>query len=148
MVSTSYSTAGTYTVTLTVTDDDGAADTDTAVVTVTEKPAQQKMRVGNITLSGDCITRGPWTWCESTAVVNIVDESNAPVAGATVEGTWSGAYSEDVTGTTGSEGNVTFETKYVKDGGTFTFTVNNVSNANWVYDSSANVETKDSITLP
>jgi hypothetical protein len=51
-------------------------------------------------------------------------------------------------GTTGSEGKVMLESSVKKDGGTFTFTVTNVTKLEYIYNSSLNVETSDFITAP
>lgn len=45
-----------------------------------------------------------------TATVTINNDLESPVEGATVTGTFSGSFSETVTGTTGADGNVTFVT--------------------------------------
>jgi hypothetical protein len=85
------------------------------------------------------------------ATVTIVDQSGSPVEGATVSGHWSGATSDSDTGGTGANGKVSLESDKVKNapsGTTFTFTVDNVVLAGWTYDSSANIETSDSITAP
>lgn len=116
--------------------------------TTKEAAVELEMHVGNITMSSDFIGRGQWAWYKAIATVPILDSSNNSVEGATVEGEWSGAYSESVSGTTRSDGNVTFETRWVKGGGTFTFTVDNLTREGWTYNSSANVETSDSITVP
>jgi len=141
-----YTVAGIYTVTLVVTDNGGLTGSDTAVVTISEAPVSPIMYVGDIAMSGSCIYRGPNPWCKAQAIVSILDSSG--VSGATVSGSWSGAYSATVSGTTGSDGQVIFVTNSVKGGGKFTFTVNNVTKEGWLYDSGTNVETWDSITLP
>ncbi len=85
------------------------------------------------------------------ATITIVDASGTPLAGATVSGRWSGATSDSDTGITGSSGQVTVQSDSVRrprSGTTFTFTVYNVTLSGWVYDSAANVETSDSITVP
>jgi hypothetical protein len=51
-------------------------------------------------------------------------------------------------GTTGSDGKVMLESPEKKDGGTFIFTVTNVTKAGYIYDSGQNEETSDSITAP
>jgi hypothetical protein len=51
-------------------------------------------------------------------------------------------------GTTGSDGKVMLESPGKKDGGTFTFTVTNVTKLDFIYNSSENEETSDSITAP
>ena len=115
-------------------------------LTTLEAPAMPEMHVGDITMSSKSTGRGRWAWYRAIATIPILNSSDKPVDGATVEGHWSGAYSGDVSGTTGSDGNVTFETKWVKGGGTFTFTVDNVIKDGWTYNPDVG-ETSDSITV-
>ncbi|HUV40321.1 MAG TPA: choice-of-anchor Q domain-containing protein, partial [Sedimentisphaerales bacterium] len=82
------------------------------------------------------------------ATVLIKDEDTFNVEGATVYGNWSGAVSEPDQGTTGSDGKVTLESSKVSGGGTFTFTVTNITKDGYTYDPNQNVETSDSITVP
>jgi hypothetical protein len=82
------------------------------------------------------------------ATVWIKTEDGANVSGAMVTGDWSGAVSETVMGSTGSDGKVTLESSAVKNGGTFTFTVTDVSKADYTYNPALNVETWDSIVAP
>jgi hypothetical protein len=82
------------------------------------------------------------------ATVWIKTEDGANVSGAVVTGDWSGAVSETSMGSTGSDGKVTLESSTVKNGGTFTFTVTDVSKSGYVYNPALNVETSDSITAP
>lgn len=143
-----YAAGGNYDITLTVTDTNGATATDTTTAEVTEATTNT-MHVEDIDMRpGGHISRGRWTWYKALATVPILDSSGNPVAGATVEGYWSGAYSGNVSEITSTNGEVTFETKWVKGGGEFTFTVDGVTKKDWSYDSSANVETSDSITVP
>ncbi len=83
------------------------------------------------------------------ATVTIVDDSGTPVSGATVYCFWSGATSDNNSGVTDSNGQVTFKSDTLKNppsGTTFIVTVDNVVKAGWTYNPSANVETSDSIT--
>jgi peptidoglycan/xylan/chitin deacetylase (PgdA/CDA1 family) len=82
------------------------------------------------------------------AKVTIVDSTDSLVEGAEVYGSWSDAYTGDVSGITDAYGQITLDSSKVKGGGTFTFTVTNVEKTDWTYDSQANVETTDSITCP
>jgi hypothetical protein len=82
------------------------------------------------------------------ATVTIVDAEGKPVSGALVYGQWSGATSDTDSGATDSSGQMTFKSDRLRDppsGITFTFTVTAVVKDGWTYDSSANVETSDSI---
>jgi len=55
-----------------------------------------------------------------------VTEDNAPVAGATVEGVWSGLYNKAASNTTDVFGFISFETGWFHKAGTVTFTVTKV----------------------
>lgn len=144
-----YLAANTYTVTLTVTDNGGLTTQDTSTVTITEEPALPTMHVGDISFSADIRSWGRWgSWCKVTAFVLIADTSDIAVEGASVSGSWSGAYSSNVSGTTNNAGLVSFQTGWVKGCGIFAFAVDDVTKDGWAYDPSANVETSDSITLP
>jgi len=108
-----------------------------------EAPTMPEMHVGDITISSKSIGRG--RKYKAIATVPILDSSDKPVDGATAEGHWSGAYSSNtVSGTTSNDGKVTFDTKWVKGGGMFTFTVDNVLKEGWTYDESAD-KTSESI---
>jgi hypothetical protein len=85
---------------------------------------------------------------KAKATVTIVDANSAPVEGATVYGTFSGATSEGVSGVTSADGQVTLTSSNKKDGGAWDFCVDDVVKSGWSYDSAANVETCDSITAP
>jgi hypothetical protein len=95
------------------------------------------------------------TWYEAkgyyttSATVWIKDEYAGDVDSATVTGAWSGATtSGDTSGQTGQDGKVTLESKGVKGGGTFTFTVTDVSATGYTYNSSLNVMDSNSVTAP
>lgn len=139
-----YSSAGKHTVTLTVTDNGGLSDTDEAIVTVTEKP-KLVMHVANIAMS----TRKIGQNVNAVATVTVVDAGGAPVAGAAVGGHWSELTSDVDSGLTNATGKVSLSSNKVKNArGRFTFTVDNITKDGWSYNSAANVETTDSITVP
>ncbi len=100
------------------------------------------MHVADLAMS--LVRRGPNY--AGRVTVRIVDEFNAPVVGAAVNGTWSGAVSGTVGGNTDGAGEITFTSPQNKTGGTFTFTVNNVEGAGYLYVPGDNVEVQDSIT--
>jgi PKD repeat protein len=122
-VSHVYSDADSYTVTLTVTDNGGLTDSDTASVTIAEKPAAPTAWV-DIVLSKQAIGR----WWRVTATITITenDASGSAISGARVYGTWSGAYSRTVSGTTNSGGKVIFSSGYIRGSGTVTFTISRI----------------------
>lgn len=82
------------------------------------------------------------------ATVWIKDQSGANVVGATVNGYWSGSVSASKSGVTGSDGKIMLESPGVLVGGTFIFTVSDVTKTYWQYDTVLNVETSDSVTAP
>ena len=82
------------------------------------------------------------------ATVWIRSADGANISGAVVSGDWSGAVSGSSMANTGSDGKVTLESPSKKDGGTFTFTVTNVTKLGYVYNSSLNVENSDTIIAP
>ena len=138
-----YSSDGTYTVALTVTDDDGATDTASQDVTV-GSGGTGTLYVFDIEISSK--TAGPNR--SAIAMVTIKDTAGNLVDGATVYGTWSGAYSGSTSGTTGTDGTVSFESGKVRQAGvTFTFTVDNVEKTGYTYEPSLNEATSDSITV-
>jgi hypothetical protein len=110
----------------------------------TDTPEPGVMHVGDIAMS--CSQQGPFY--KSVATVTILDVDDQPVDLATVFGTFSGATSDSVSGDTGDDGAVALESSKVKNGGTWTFTVDDVVKSGWTYDTNANVETSDSITCP
>jgi hypothetical protein len=83
---------------------------------------------------------------QATVWIKSADEAN--ISGAVVSGDWSGAVSGTSMGNTGSDGKVMLESPGKKNGGTFTFTVTNVTKLGYSYNPSLNVETSDSITAP
>ncbi|MCK4953004.1 hypothetical protein KAS14_04405, partial [Candidatus Bathyarchaeota archaeon] len=82
----------------------------------------------------------------AVAVVTIVDGGANPVESATVYGHWSGATSGDDWGVTDINGQFSFRSDWMRGGGTFTFTVDDIVLSGWVYDQSSNEETSDDIT--
>ncbi len=85
---------------------------------------------------------------KAEAMVTIVDANSAPVEGATVYGTFSGATSDSVSGVIDADSKVTLTSSNKKDGGSWTFCMDNVVKSGWTYDSEANVENCDSIDVP
>lgn len=106
------------------------------------------MHVGSIILSKQTLGRGYFTCTRAVAVVTILDGNGNPVKGARVYGRWSGLVGGGIFGITDANGRVTFKSRFIRNAsGTFTFTVNNVTKNGWIYDSEANEETSDSITV-
>lgn len=93
----------------------------------------------------------PGTWSAGagnkggSAQVTILDDCGNAVAGATVQGTFSGGFSETGSEATGANGVATIYTSGSKKGAlTFTFCVGSVA-AGLVYDPGANAETCDGL---
>ena len=85
----------------------------------------------------------------ATATVWIKDVELLDVSDATVTGGWSGATPEgDGQGITDEYGQVTLESKVVKGGGTYTFTVTDVSATGYTYNSLLNNMDSNSVTAP
>ena len=76
------------------------------------------------------------------ATVIIVDDFGSQVSGATVNGSFSGAFNESLSATTDGNGSVTLTTTATAKGGvTFSFCVDDVSHPAIAYDSGANSAT-------
>ena len=129
---------------------EGAEPTPTPIATATATPTPapgSKMHVASINMA--LKTAGINT--SALATVTVVDADNNPVEGATVYGQWSNATSDTDSGVTDGNGEVTLQSDNIKRapaGKTFTFTVDNVALSGWTYDSSANIKTTDSISVP
>jgi hypothetical protein len=103
------------------------------------------MYVYAITLSGK--SAGPNR--SATAVVTIHDTGSNPVAGATVQGAWSGDYSASASGVTTADGTVVFSSGKVRQANaTFTFTVDDVFRGGFVYDPGLNNQTSATLVVP
>jgi hypothetical protein len=95
-----------------------------------------------ITMTGYSSGSGSGTRYWVIATVQVVDESDNAVSGATVKGTWSGSYASTSTGTTSASGYCSFETPHRKYtdwltlGGykVFTITIGSVTKTgyNWI----------------
>ena len=128
------------------------ADEDASQPDTTPPVPTNTLHVARINMSTDSRSAGlKNTFVWAVATVTIVDNSGNSVEGATVSGHWSNATSDSASGVTDANGQVSLESDPVKNpsGGTiFTFTVDNVAKDGWTYNSSVNVETDDSITVP
>jgi PKD repeat protein len=134
ITSHTYTAAGTYTVVLTVTDNEGATSDDTQDVMVNITP---KMHIGDLDGTKE-VVRNKWT---ATVTITVHDENETPVNGATVTGSWSAG----TTGTGVCTTDVTGQCDVVKTNihnkvPSVAFTVDNVTHADFNYDSSANHE--------
>jgi subtilisin family serine protease len=133
---------GHHIITASVTDSDGSTASDS--VTVMVGSGDGTMYVFAIDMSG--MRAGPNR--SVIAVVTIKDTDGNLVAGATVHGTWSGDYSGSVSGVTGTDGAVRFESGKVRHAATFTFTVDDVDKSGYTYDSGLNPEDSATFYVP
>ncbi len=78
------------------------------------------------------------------ATVTVLDENGAPVAGASVTGTFSGSHNETVTATTDAGGVADLVTSVKNGSASFQICVDDVVMSGMTYDPAANVETCDS----
>ena len=118
-----------YTVSLTVTGMGGSdTETKTKYIHLNTPPINV-----NIGLSKNDVFRN---WYEVTAGLTVTqnDPTGLPIAGATVEGTWSGGYGGAVSGVTNTNGGISFKTAWVGRGSTVTFTINKVIIGSKEYD--------------
>jgi hypothetical protein len=111
-----------------------------------ETAGSPKMHVSAISMA----VKASGSYKYATATVTLVNGSNAPVAGATVSGYWTGLAVYSGSATTNTKGQATFRSNAVAKSasGTFTFCVSNAVLTGWVYDPAANVLTCKSINTP
>lgn len=92
-------------------------------------------------------------WWTVYSQVTVADAEGSPVPDAAVSVTMDQEQdgtivnSTNATSETGEDGTATF-TLRSRSGGTFTTTITDMSRAGWSYDSDANVENSDSLTIP
>lgn len=79
------------------------------------------------------------------ALVTVVDENGGPVAGAVVEGTFSGDIGGTASGTTNAGGVATLSIKQKVTVNTFNFCVDAVTHPSHTYNPGANIETCDTL---
>jgi beta-glucanase (GH16 family) len=130
-------TEGSQTITATATDNEGASTTSSEVLIsgTSDSGSATAIYVSEV-ITGTGNAGGGSKY--GTATVTILDNLNNPVSGATVSGTFSGTFSESVSGTTTSDGTVSFQTSATARGGvTVNFCVNNVEGS-LTYDPSLN----------
>jgi len=124
-------------------DDDATNDSKSVTVTISE--GADTMHVSAIDMW--YVKRGPNYFVYTK--VTIVDESGYPVSDATVYLTTmlpDGSTVSD-SGITGGDGTMTFSVKSQQTG-TYTSEVTDVIHASLTYDSAANLETSESLTVP
>ncbi len=118
---------------------DGTADSNTATVSITISPAASgtTMHVGDLDATASLKGKsGRW---EAIVTVTIHDAGHNPVANASVTATWSGDRNGSVTGTTASNGTVSFSTGSIMgQSGSVTLTIDNVTHSSLTYDAGSN----------
>jgi PKD repeat protein len=139
-----YAAGGTYTVGLTVMDNDGASYTVTKDVIVSEGGGGT-MHVSSIDMF--YTTGGPNYFVNTR--VTVVDGTGTPVSDATVfvNTTLPDGSTASDSGLTGSDGMAVIKVRS-RQLGTYNSEVTNVTHASFVYDSSANVETSETLNVP
>ena len=107
-------------------------------------PPEPATHVENIDMSRKA---GGKKWQTATAEITIASETGQLVSEATVFGDWSGLFDQSVSGLTGLDGAVSFDSPHIakSEKGQFVFSVNGVSADGRIYDTAANVETSDCI---
>ncbi len=133
----------TYYYVVTATDLTGNESADSGEVNATPEAAggTTPMHVASITLTTTVIRNKEY----GHAAVLVVDDQGAPVAGATVTGTFTGDIPGTDSGVTGGDGIADLTSpKAAKPAISFTFCVDDITLAGYTYDSGANIETCDS----
>ncbi|MDD5110549.1 MAG: alkaline phosphatase family protein [Patescibacteria group bacterium] len=143
-------TTGSHSVYLTVTDNDGLTSLDTAVITVNPyvpPPPATTIHVGSITMTKETTIRGKKTNCRATAAVTILNQNNAAVRSANVTGQWSGSVTATASLSTNRNGTASFRSPWTQTCGIFTFTVNGITLAGYVYEPTLNGATSGNISF-
>ena len=135
-------TKGFYDMCLTVTDDQGATDIDCCLLAVAGSCSctPSYIHIQSIiptTIKG---SKGQ-KFGKVTVIVN--DDCGNPVSGVDVTGTFTGDYSDTLTGTTGSDGSIILTTSTETKRPSYEFCIDTLSHGTLAYISSYNVETCD-----
>jgi PKD repeat protein len=138
-----YTTAGSYSAELRVTDNSGLTSLRSVTIDARAPAIVQRMGVSDIAMSLSVQRNGQG---RAKAVVQVRDGSGNLLAGATVNGQWSGVVSGNVGAITGGTGAASFSSPQTRNSGNFIFTVTGVTLGGYSYDPTLNVETRDSIT--
>jgi PKD repeat protein len=135
-----YTSVNSYTVSLTAHNAQGQ-DTETKVDYI--NVSNQSCHVGDIAMANGGVPS-----YKADATITVHDQDCQPLAGVTVDVTWSGAAPGSDSDVTDEYGQVTFTSGRNKAGGTFTICVDSLTLTGYPYQSGDNHETCDSITLP
>ena len=123
---------GSHTINARATDSAANITTNSVGVTV-DNIVTSSMHVGDI--DGRAKLKGK-KW-QAFVTVLIHDDAESPLSNIIVTGTWSGSFGGTASGTTGSDGTVTFSTGSISNGDSVTFTVDAV-NGSLVYSPGGN----------
>jgi PKD repeat protein len=135
-----YNGAGSYNVSMTATNNDGSDTlTRNGYITVTTVGGGGDMHVSSVSVGRS--SQGPND--SGTATVTVVDSGGQPVSGASVSVSYDGPTNGSSSGTTGTNGTVSFQSSKIKNAsGEWCFEVTNVTHGSLNYDSVANNETR------
>ncbi|GEM_PF-1400155 len=126
---------GAHTITAIATDSAGQTTTSAGVTVTVDNFVDPTVHCGDLDGSKTLSSRN-WT---ATVTVTIHNADHQPVSGATVTGIWSGGYSHTASGTTGTDGTVSFPTGAMKLAKTsVTFTLTGVTATGMTYSPSYN----------
>lgn len=123
----------------------GGSDTATLEITVDAVGSLTDLYIADISMSSAASGGNRFN---GVASITVMDEFGATVSGATVSVDWSGSIASSASGSTDGSGVVVFESGKVRNGGTYTVTVTDVTGSGYNYNPALNVETSDSITAP
>ncbi|WP_258104539.1 family 16 glycosylhydrolase [Marinoscillum sp. MHG1-6] len=133
-------TTGAHSITAQALDNEGASTTSSAVsITGQSAGPASTVYVSSIVTGTQGAGQGSKY---GTATVSVVNNLGHPVADANVNGTFSGSFSESVSGTTNGNGEVSFVTSTSLKGGVIVdFCVDDVTHSTLTYDPAQNVIT-------
>ncbi len=131
---------GSYSLTATATDNGGATGTSQPVSFTVSTGGGTPLPMTNV-INLSTVAQGPKTKAVAEVVVT---SSSGGVSGALVEVSWSGDYTGTASGSTASNGAVTFETPSIRNAANFTITINNITKSGYTWDQ-ANSQTSASV---
>jgi hypothetical protein len=126
---------GSYNLETTATDTRDVSGSDSATFAMNEHGAGGTMHVGDLDASADPGRHG---WWRATFTVKIDDDSENPAGSADVSFSFSGADNGNGQVTTGGDGTAAYQTGWIKNSGSVTFTVDDVTHATLSYSAADN----------